>query len=234
MGALKTKGGTMGNFISDMLGRSPVEPLQKHIKTAYDAAALLPSLFVAANLNDWVKVDEITNAIRQLENDADDLKNDIRSNLPKSLFMPVPRQDLLELVLVQDKVANLSKQIAGMVRLRKMQIPAPLADMFADFVSRCVDAAKKAKQSVNELDELYETGFRGAEVKVVEKLIAKLDRIETETDNMQADLQEQVYLMEKGLPPVEVMFLYKLIDMLGDVADQAERIGRRLELLWAK
>ncbi len=224
----------MSNFITDMLGRSPVEPLQKHIKTAYDAAALLPDLFKAANLNDWIKVEEITEAIKQLENDADDLKNDIRSNLPKSLFMPVPRQDLLELVLVQDKVANISKQVAGMVRLRQMQVPGVIYDDFMAFVERCVDAAKKAKQSVNELDELYETGFRGAEVKVVEKLIAKLDKIETETDNMQSDLQAQVYGMENDLPPVEVMFLYKLIDMLGDIADQAERIGRRLELLLAK
>ena len=224
----------MGSFISDMLGRSPVEPLQAHIKTAYDAAALLPDLFQAANLNDWVKVDEITEQVKHLENEADDQKNDIRSNLPKSLFMPVPRQDLLELVLVQDKVANISKQIAGMVRLRKLQIPPALADDFIAFVDRCVDAAKKAKQSVNELDELYETGFRGAEVKVVEKLIAKLDKIETETDNMQTDLQESVFMMETELPPVEVMFLYKVIDMVGDVADQAERIGRRLELLWAK
>lgn len=224
----------MGSFISDMLGRSPVEPLQAHIKTAYDAAVLLPELFQAANLNDWVKVDEITEQIKQLENEADDQKNDIRSNLPKSLFMPVPRQDLLELVLVQDKVANISKQIAGMVRLRKLQIPHSLAEDFIAFVERCVDAAKKAKQSVNELDELYETGFRGAEVKVVEKLISKLDKIETETDNMQTDLQESVFMMETELPPVEAMFLYKVIDMVGDVADQAERIGRRLELLWAK
>ncbi len=224
----------MGNFISDMLGRSPVEPLQQHIKTAYDAAALLPALIKAANLNDWIKVDEISEAIKQLENDADDLKNDIRSNLPKSLFMPVPRQDLLELVLVQDKVANISKQVAGMVRLRKMQVPGGIYDAFIEFVDRCVDAAKKAKQSVNELDELYETGFRGAEVKVVEKLIAKLDKIETDTDNMQSHLQAEVYSMENDLPPVEVMFLYKLIDMMGDIADQAERIGRRLELLLAK
>lgn len=224
----------MGNFISDMLGRSPVEPLQQHIKTAFAAATLLPALFKASSLNDWVKVDEIVEEIKKLENDADDLKNNIRSNLPKSLFMPVPRQDLLELVLVQDKVANLSKQISSMVRLRKMQIPATLFDDFLEFVERCVDAAKKAKQSVNELDELYETGFRGAEVKVVEKLIAKLDRIETETDGMQNALQGKLYLMENDLPAVEVMFLYKLIDMMGDVADQAERIGRRLELLLAK
>ncbi len=224
----------MGSFITDMLGRSPVEPLQAHIKKAYDAAALLPEIFKAANLNDWVKVDEITEQVRQLENEADDLKNDIRSNLPKSLFMPVPRQDLLELVLVQDKVANISKQVAGMIRLRRLQVPAALYEDFITFVDRCVDAAKKAKQSVNELDELYETGFRGAEVKVVEKLIAKLDKIETDTDNMQSDIQGKVYGMENDLPPVEVMFLYKLIDMVGDVADQAERIGRRLELLLAK
>jgi hypothetical protein len=121
-----------------------------------------------------------------------------------------------------------------MVRLRKMQIPAPLNDAFQEFVDRCVDAAKKAKQSVNELDELYETGFRGAEVKIVEKLIAKLDRIETETDGMQSALQASLFAMEKTLPAVEVMFLYKLIDMVGEVADQAERIGRRLELLLAK
>lgn len=224
----------MGSFISDMLGRSPVEPLQKHIKTACDAAYLLPDLFKAANLNDWVRVNELADEIKTLENDADEQKNQIRSNLPKSLFMPVPRQDLLELVLVQDKVANISKQIAGMVKLRKIQIPAGLYDYFIEFVDRCVDAAKKAKQSVNELDELYETGFRGAEVKIVEKLIAKLDKIETETDDMQSGLQQKLFAMEADLPPVEVIFLYKLIDMMGDVADQAERIGRRLELLLAK
>ena len=224
----------MGSFISDMLGRSPVEPLQEHIKTACKAANLLPDLFKAANLNDWVRVNELADEIKHLENVADEQKNQIRANLPKSLFMPVPRQDLLELVLVQDKVANISKQIAGMVRLRKLQVPAGLYEFFIEFVERCVDAAKKAKQSVNELDELYETGFRGAEVKIVEKLIAKLDKIETETDDMQSDLQSQLFAMENELPPVEVIFLYKLIDMMGDVADQAERIGRRLELLLAK
>lgn len=224
----------MGFLISDMLSRSPVAPLQEHIKTACEAAQLLPALFEAANLNDWDKVASINSDIKKLENDADEMKLSIRSNLPKSLFMPVPRQDLLELVLVQDKVANLSKTISTVVLRRKMQVPSALFDAFIEFVKRSVDAAMKAKQSVNELDELYETGFRGAEVRVVEKLIAKLDKIETETDVMQAGLQENLFLMEQDLPPVEVMFLYQLIDQVADVADMAERIGRRLELLLAK
>lgn len=224
----------MANFISDMLGRSPVDPLQEHIATACKAAYLLPDLFKAANLNDWIKVDEITKQIRDYENKADEMKMSIRAQMPKSLFMPVPRQDLLELVLVQDKVANISKQIAGMVRLRKLQIPDGLVDSFNEFLSLCIIAAKKAKKSVNELDELYTTGFRGAEVKVVENLIDSLDEIETETDNQQTNLQEQLFLMEADLPPIEVMFLYRLIDMVGGIADYAERIGRRLEILLAK
>lgn len=224
----------MGNFISDMLSRSPVRPLQEHIETACEAAKLLPDLFVAANLNDWQKVEELNLKIRKLENDADELKLNIRSNLPKSLFMPVPRQDLLELVLVQDKVANLSKKIAALVKLRKLQVPAQIYDDFMGFVKCSVKAANKAKKSVNELDELYVTGFRGAEVKLVQALIAKLDAMETESDELQNLLQADLFSMEHKLPPVEVMFLYKLIDLVGDVADMAERIGRRLELLLAK
>jgi predicted phosphate transport protein (TIGR00153 family) len=222
------------NIISEMLGTSPVGPIQEHLDTACRSVKLLPELFEAANLNDWEKVDAISQTIHELENEADDQKLHIRSNLPKSLFMPVPRQDLLELVLVQDKIANLAKSIAGMVKQRKMQIPPSLYEDFIIFVNLCVKAAKSARKSVDELDELYETGFRGAEVKLVQTLINRLDEIETETDEKQELLQLDLFKIEKELPPIDVMFLYKLFDKVGDVADMAERVGRRLELLLAK
>ena len=222
------------NIISEMLGKSPVHPIQKHIDTACQCAALLPSVFEAANLNDWNKVDSVNEEIRKLENEADDQKLKIRSNLPKSLFMPVPRQDLLELVLVQDKIANLAKGISGMVKQRKIQVPGEIYEEFISFVGLCIDATKSAKKSVHELDELYETGFRGAEVKLVQDLIDRLDAIETQTDSQQDLIQQSLYKIEKELPPIDVMFLYKLIDKVGAIADMSERVGRRLELLLAK
>jgi len=224
----------MGNIISDLLGHSPVKPIQEHIEIAYNAAKLLPELFTAAYLNDWNKVSTVVEEIKQLEREADNAKLSIRSNLPKSLFMPVPRQDLLELLLAQDQVANLSKYIASLVQVRKMQIPESLMEDFKVFVNRSVDAVKTAKRSVNELDELYESGFRGAEVELVQKLVNKLDRIESETDEMQAELRQSLFEIETELPPVNVIFLYKVIDCVSEVADKAERIGRRLELLLAK
>lgn len=224
----------MKNIISEMLGKSPVHPIQKHIDTACECAALLPSVFVAANLNDWDKVETINDEIRSLENKADSQKLKIRSNLPKSLLMPVPRQDLLELVLVQDKIANLPKSISGMVKQRKIQIPASMYDEFISFVELCVNATRFAQKSVHELDELYETGFRGAEVKLVQDLIDELDEIETKTDDRQDLIQQALFKIEKELPPIDAMFLYKLIDKIGAVADMAERVGRRLEMLLAK
>lgn len=222
------------NIISEMLGKSPVDPIQEHIKIAFECASYLPALVEAANLNDWDKVDTVNEKIRNLEHDADKIKLEIRSNLPKSLFMPVPRQDLLELVLVQDKIANIAKSIAGMIKLRHIQIPPSMYDGFYDFVKLCVDASKFAKKCVNELDELYTTGFRGAEVKLVQEMIDKLDIIETKTDLKQAAMQKALFEIERDLPPVNVMFLYSLIDKVGGIADMAERVGRRLEILLAK
>ena len=46
--------------------------------------------------------------------------------------------------------------------------------------------------------------------------------------------QFELYLLEKGLPPVDVMFLYQIIEWIGDVADRAQRVGNRLELLMAR
>jgi uncharacterized protein len=84
---------------------------------------------------------------------------------------------------------------------------------------------------VRELDELFTAGFRGAEVSLVSSMIEDLDKIETDTDDLQAELRAELYAVESNLQPVNVMFLYRVIELTGEIADMAERVGRRLELL---
>jgi predicted phosphate transport protein (TIGR00153 family) len=145
--------------------------------------------------------------------------------------MPVPREDLLELLLVQDKIANRTRDVSGIVLGRRMQIPESIADQFLDFVDRNVDATKQARKSVRELDELFTAGFKGAEVNLVVGLIEELDSIETDTDNKQAELRAALYEIEDTLKPVDAVFMYQVIELTGEIADMAERVGRRLELL---
>ena len=221
----------MANLLANIFGSSPVMPLEKHVDIAYQCTKQLNGFFKTAIAGDWDKASEYRDAIERLEHEADDLKKEIRMHMPKSLFMPVPRQDLLELLLVQDKMANRTKDVSGVVMGRKMQIPAPIAKDFLTFVSRNVDAAKLARKSVRELHELFTSGFRGAEASLVESLIEELDQIETETDNLQAGLQSSLFEIEDSLDPVSVIFLYQVIELTGEIADMAERVGRRLELL---
>ena len=221
----------MANMLANIFGTSPVRPLEKHINIAYRCTRNLTGFFNAAVAGDWQKAATFRDSIYDLEHKADDLKKEIRLHLPKSLFMPVPREDLLELLLVQDKIANRTKDVSGLVLGRQMQIPAAIADMFLEFVQRNIDAAKQARNSVRELEELFTTGFRGAEVALVSAMIEELDKIETETDELQAELRGALFKIEGTLDPVNVMFLYRVIELTGEIADMAERVGRRLELL---
>jgi len=229
--ATPEKARLMANMLANIFGSSPVQPLEKHIDTSYRCAKQLRAFFRAVVKEDWDTATSVRSEIERLEHEADDLKKAIRLSLPKSLFMPVPRQDLLELLLVQDKIANRTKDVSGIVIGRRMQIPAEIAEQFLDFVDRNVDAAKQARKSVRELDELFTVGFRGAEVDLVTALIEELDRIETDTDDKQAALRAALFKIEKDMDPIDAVFMYKVIELTGEIADMAERVGRRLELL---
>lgn len=218
-------------MVANIFGSSPVQPLENHAGVVYVCAKKLGDFCKSAAKGDWASAGVAHEAIVTLEQDADDIKKEIRLHLPRSLFMPVPREDLLELLLVQDKIANRSKDVADLIHSRKMSIPEPIAEQFLLFVKRNIDAAKQARKSVRELDELYTTGFRGAEVDLVSSLIEELDVIETETDALQSELKASLFAIENTLQPVDVIFLYRAIEMSGDIAAMSERVGRRLELL---
>ncbi|RZV36158.1 MAG: TIGR00153 family protein [Chromatiales bacterium] len=221
----------MANMLANIFGTSPVRPLERHMDIVYRCAKKLQPFVNAVIKRDLKRMAEVRSQIEALEHEADNLKKEIRLNMPKSLFMPVPREDLLELLLVQDKIANKTKDVSGVIMGRKMKIPKEIAPQFLEFVQSNIDAAKQARKSVRELDELFTAGFKGAEVALVAELIEELDEIETHTDEQQTRIRSALFAIEKTLDPIDAMFLYEVIEITGEIADMAERVGRRLELL---
>ena len=223
-----------GNPFTNMFGHSPIKPIQEHMAKALQCANELIGFFEAVLEDDWQKAKACQEEIKALENEADVLKKNLRVHLPKSLFMPVPRSDLLELLSMQDKIANSAKDIAGLMLGRKMTIPAAIAPAMLDFVKESVVTAKRALTAIQELDELLEAGFSGREIHLIETLIRELDEQEHKTDILQVAIRAQLFKLEDQLPPVNVMFLYKIIDRIGELADRAQKVGSRLQLLIAR
>nr|WP_115717647.1 TIGR00153 family protein [Gallaecimonas mangrovi] len=222
------------NSILGLFAKSPIRPLQQHMDKVHECCQTLVPYFEAVLADDWSKASELRNDISRLEKEADALKREIRMTLPSGLFMPVERTDLLELVKEQDRIANKAKDIAGRVLGRKLKIPTIFAEEFSAYLSRCLDATALAAKAINELDELLETGFRGREVELVNRMINELDDIEHDTDELQIRLRRQLLAIEKDLSPIDVMFLYSILEWVGDLADRAEGVGSRLELLLAR
>lgn len=223
-----------GNTFSKLFGHSPFTALQEHMRVVVECAREVQPLMEALVAGDQERVVELKDRIFEREAEADRIKHELRAHLPKSLFMPVDRRDLLEVLLLQDTIANVAQDIAGLLIERKMSIPDFLRDPLIELTARCVDTVEHAAKVIEELDELLAIGFRGREVDVVDKMLTELNTIEDETDELGIALARALFDHEDELKPVSVMMWYQIIEWVGDLADYAEKVGDHLRLLIAK
>ena len=222
------------NPLGSLFGKNPFTALQKHMRIAVDCADLVPGLFEAVAEGDRDRFKLIKDQIFEKEEEADRVKNKLRRRLPRGLFMPVNRSDLLEVLDMQDSIADVAQDIACLLYEREMDIPEPMQAQLIPFVNRCVDVCHDAQNIIEQLDELLEMGFRGREGKRVEQLIRDLNKAEDETDEMGVALTRTLFKHEDDMNPVSVLFWYRLIEWIGDLADYAEKVGNRLRLMIAK
>jgi predicted phosphate transport protein (TIGR00153 family) len=223
-----------GSYLSGIFGKSPVRPLQEHMEKVVSCVSELIPFTQAVLNNDQPARVLHHQKIVAMENEADALKKELRLHLPNSLFMPIDRRDVLEVLTMQDMVAGRARNVAGLIIGRDMQIPDTMAKGYEELVHRCIDACTQAYTAIRELDELIETGFGKAERERVGGLLYELDVIEQHTDEQQIGLRGELFKLEDELHPVNVMFLYKIIDGTGGIADRAQRVGSRLQLMLAR
>lgn len=223
-----------GNTFSRLFGQSPFTALQRHMRVVLECAREVKPLVDALVAGDQDKIIESKDRIFEKEAEADRIKHELRASLPKSLFMPVDRRDLLEVLQLQDTIANTAQDIAGLLIERKMNIPDFLRIPLVELTDRCIDTVELSANVIEELDELLAIGFRGREVDRVDAMLIELNEVEDETDELGIRLARALFDHESELDPVSVMMWYQIIEWVGDLADYAEKVGDHLRLLIAK
>lgn len=223
-----------GNTFSKMFGQSPFTSLQEHMRVVVACAREVHPLMEALAAGDQESVVIRKEKIFELEAEADQIKHKLRASLPKSLFMPVDRRDLLEVLQMQDSIADTAQDIAGLLVERPMEFPEFLQEPMHALTHRCVDVCEMSAKIIEELDELLAMGFRGREASRVEEMVEALNKLEDETDELGLELSRRLFLHEDEIKPVSVMMWYQLIQWVGDLADYAEKVGDRLRLLIAR
>ncbi len=223
-----------GGYLSGIFGSSPVRPLQQHMEQVVECVKELVPYIDAVLAGDLSNRDRHHKKIIDLEHKADHLKKELRLHLPSSLFMPIDRRDVLEVLTMQDLVAGAARDVAGIIVGRNIVFPEYMRSNYRELVTTCVKSCEQAYLAIRELDDLIETGFGDKEREHVGQLLTALDHIEQETDEQAITLSHQLFALEDELPPVNVMFLYRVIDKTSGIADRAQRVGSRLQLMLAR
>ena len=211
--------------ILGIFAKSPFVSLQKHMDIGKQAAIALQNFLTSAGVSDWSKAKQYRQEIIDLEHAADDIKNQIRTHLPKSLFMSVSREDLLDLVYTMDGIPNTAKDISGIMIGRQMEIPNQIAEQFSAFVKAAIKAAKQASAAIEKVDEVRRGGFSSSDADLLQDLVAELELLEHENDDLEAALRNDFFEIEKDFPAVDVMFLYDIFNRIGSLADISQTAG---------
>lgn len=220
--------------LSGLLRGSPFKPIQEHMRVVFSCVCLIPPLFDAVYREDSEQVIDFAQQIKELETKADKLKSTFRLNMPKSLFLPVDRKDLLSLIGDQDKIADTTEDIGKTFLFRDMVVPEEIKALLDELLEGTMEISAAARQMIEQLDELLEVGFAGRELEKVTQMIAGVRTSEHNIDEIVHRIRRKLFALEKELDPVSTMFWYRIIDLVARISDQSENLADRVLLFLSK
>jgi predicted phosphate transport protein (TIGR00153 family) len=218
-------------LLDKLFGKSPFGPVIEHAKKVYECIDLVNPVIKAWLSEDWKQIDKLSKEVSRKEHEADKMKITIRSNLPKSLFYPVPRGDLLRILQNQDNIADAVEDLCVVLSLRKTKLPPTLTKDFQSFANQVIETAQMLLNANEELETLLEASFTGPHTEKVLKIVDEIGTLEWKCDTMGHNLVKKLISMEDSLDPLTIIFIMKIIEVLGNLSNHAENCGDNLRHL---
>lgn len=221
----------MADWLTKLFARSPFGPFQDHMRKVHECVELLPELLTAMEGGDQEEIRAVAKEISKLEHDADEIKNSVRDQLPKTLFLPVDRRDLLDVLSAQDAIADEVEDFAVVATFRPLIWTPELKALLRELLEKVLETTHAASTVVSGLDELVESSFAENEIKRIHDEINHLGRLEHEADKVQDQLSRKIYELSDQWSAPDFFAWTKIIQELSDVANAAERMGNRLRTI---
>ena len=173
---------------------------------------------------------KIAPKISAAEFKADLVRDDIRNHLPKSLFMPIDRADLLDLLITQDRIAGCCERTGILLTLTEFTIPEVLVAGLKNYTQANFEAFHLAHQITEQIDELLEFAFSGADAEKVKELVDKVARKEYEASKLGWKFLGLLYEAEETLNKAQFNFLQRLLEEIGMVSKLSELVANEIRM----
>jgi predicted phosphate transport protein (TIGR00153 family) len=210
--------------IARLFGKSPFAPLQTHM-----ARVSLCIDKLAEIMSHLPPSDKMVEDLCKLEHEADLTKNDIRNHLPKKIYLPIERGHFLDILSIQDSIADQAEEIGLSLKLRPLD-SALSPDLESLFKKSC-DTFLSARQIIGEIDELLESSFGGIEAEKVKLMVEQTALKEYETKKFQRTLTAKLFVQGDRFSAPDFYLWAKLIEDIGNISVISERLANRIRMV---
>ncbi len=217
--------------IAKLFGKSPFAPLQTHMNRVASCIEKLSKLFEALSKQEFDKVERLAHEISDLEHQADVTKNDIRNHLPKSVFLPMDRGHFLNILSIQDSIADLAESIGFLLVLRPKELCASACVDLQGLYKKNIHVFWDAKQVIAEIDELLESSFGGIEAEKVKSMVEQVAHKEHEASRTQHSCMQQLFTKNTPQEPALFYLWIKLIEEVSEISHLSEKLANRIRMV---
>lgn len=217
--------------IAKLFGKSPFLPLQKHMACVSTCVDKLAEMIEALPTLKEEEIQSFVKEISKLEHRADLTKNDIRNHLPRSLFMPIDRGHFLDILSLQDAIADKAEDISILLTLRPLEPFKAFPNQVTHFFKANIDVFHMAKHIIEEIDTLLESSFGGIEAQKVKAMVEKTAHKEWEADNEMHALMKELFTHGDTLSIPGFQLWLRLIKEISTLADISEKLANRIRMV---
>lgn len=214
--------------ILNLFGRSPFAPLLLHMEMVTECVHGLKDLFQAVRSQE--DITEICKKISKIEHKADLAKNDIRNHLPNSLYLPIARADLLEILTLQDQLADLAEDVAILTTMKQIKIPKSFENEFNAFLEKNLECFDGVVAIIGEMNDLLGSSFGGVEAEKVRSMVDEVAFKEHEVDLIQRKLNKQLFSDEEEMEYKTFVLWLKIIQTISSLSNVSEKLAHRIRM----
>jgi predicted phosphate transport protein (TIGR00153 family) len=214
--------------IGKLFGRSPFSQIQQHMEQVTKCIDKMSEALAAAQSQNFPVLEDLSVEVSQLEHQADQIKDDIRERLLKRFFMPIDRSEVLEILSLQDSLADTAEDVCKVLTLKPLPFPDDLQEDFGKFVELNVQACQIVATIVSQMDELIESGFGGVEAERIRGLAKDASFAEHQADLVQMQLLKKVYAHDGDFSIGEFHLWMRVTRVLSRLSNLAENHANRV------
>jgi len=217
--------------IARLFGKSPFAPLQTHMNKVASCIEKLTTLMKALPSGDMGQIEKLVKELSELEHEADLTKNDIRNHLPNSIFLPIDRSQFLEILAVQDSIADQAEEVGLLLTLHPLANFTEFSASLNEHFDRTLEVFQSTLRIMHEIEELLESSFGGIEAERVKAMVEETSFKEHRASLAKHAVMKQLFAKGDQMPAAAFYLWLHLLKGIGNVANASERLANRIRMI---